>query len=514
MLKNILFIQPFQFEKEKLSNEILIWAVYLENYLKSKIDGLSFDLLYLPIEKDVGSIFIDSYKEKDAFYNQFDKLILDLNFEVNENTLVCISGTTSHHFIPSKLIAEYFRDIYPLAVIVFGGAHASACPHDFKYTNSPVDYIIQGEGELELYMLIKRGIKKQRVPITLGGNCIYNLDDLPIIDFTIFDKYIKNFKSLNIILSRGCAFNCNFCIEKNLSKLYMNRKRWRSYSPKRAIQEVQIMMEYGYANNISLFGYYDPIFGMQKSWLNKFLTLYNASNDAVNIVETRFDVLNEELIKLLYKNNFFSMYGLENYSKTLLSIMNKTTDPKTYLEKFERIIDIHKKLEYTCMLNILCNFPGETEETSNENLSKLKQMIQEDKNNIFDLNLRLFHNFPGNWVYNNMDYFKERYGSIFYIPQWWKDETIMRAAPYIIKPSKTLSFLDSLNNYITSYKEIQEIKIQNCKENKPRGYFQNIIKLKNSITILDNLHSDLSNFFKNRFYQKENEKRINIGDCS
>ena len=67
MTKKVLFIQPFVLDKEQLSNLLLVWSIYLENYLKSKREDLSSDLLYLPIEKKEGIVDINFFEEREKF---------------------------------------------------------------------------------------------------------------------------------------------------------------------------------------------------------------------------------------------------------------------------------------------------------------------------------------------------------------------------------------------------------------------------------------------------------------
>ena len=86
MIRKILFIQPFVLEKEHLSDEILVWEVYIENFLKSKLPNLSFDLIYLPIGQKRGNLELETYKDKDKFNTQMDKLISSINFELDKNT--------------------------------------------------------------------------------------------------------------------------------------------------------------------------------------------------------------------------------------------------------------------------------------------------------------------------------------------------------------------------------------------------------------------------------------------
>ena len=55
MSKKVLFVQPFQFVKKNLSNEPLMWFIYLENYLKAKIRNIKTDIIYLPLENNIGT---------------------------------------------------------------------------------------------------------------------------------------------------------------------------------------------------------------------------------------------------------------------------------------------------------------------------------------------------------------------------------------------------------------------------------------------------------------------------
>ena len=57
------------------------------------------------------------------------------------------------------------------------------------------------------------------------------------------------------------------------------------------------------------------------------------------------------------------MYGLESLSPYMLSVMDKAVNPVKFLEKFERIFEIHEDLEYMFMANVLFNHPGETNAT-------------------------------------------------------------------------------------------------------------------------------------------------------
>jgi len=505
MINKVLFIQPFLIEDDSLTDEILVWEVYLENFLKSKLPQLRFDLLYLPVEQKRGKFHLDTIENLDSFHSQMDTLLSSIQFELDKNTLICISGTTSHHYLSSKLIAEYFQKFFPFTIIAFGGAHASAQPNDFRYPNSPIDYIVIGEGELPLYNLIERPVKKQKEPIILNYNPIPSLDEIPPLDLTIFDRYIDDFNHLSISISRGCPFDCTFCMEKNLSENDVAIKRWRVYSPKRAIKEVKTMIDYGLSHNIEVFGFYDPIFGLNKKWLNDFLELYNFNEVKAAWIETRLDILNEDLIAKLYKKKFHSMFGLESYSKRMLSIMNKTANPTGFLNKFEKIIKIHKKLGMFYMLNVLFNHPGETRESSLETFNRLEKLIAKDNSDLVHLNLRYYHHFPGTRAYNNIDVFNQRYGSIAYFPGWWKKEKLLKFGPYGIRPSKELSLREGIDIYTDLYKNLELVKLGRIKTIRPNNLFPRILSIKKDIRLIKNLRESMINFLDENHIEDEKE---------
>ncbi len=510
MIKKILFIQSFILEQEQLTDEILVWPIYLENFLKSKLPNLEFDLLYLPAEQKRRNLTIESLEEIDMFNSQMDYLTSNLKFELDESTLICLSGTTSHHFLSVKLIAEYFQKNYQKNIIVFGGAHASALPYDFNYSNSPIDYIVMGEGEITLYELLKKEPKKQKIPETFPYSCITDLDLLPTIDFNIFDKYISEFKNLSINLSRGCPFVCDFCMEKTYFNSIQNTKikPWRVYSPKRAVQEVRTMIDYGSENQIESFGFYDPTFGLKKKWLETFLDYYDLQDKASPWIETRLDMLNEKLLRKFHQNNFRLWYGLESYSKKVLAIMKKTTDPNAYLNKFEGLYEIHKELDLPFMVNILFNHPGETKETYFETYERLYRMIVEDNIDSMLLNIRFYHHFPGTSLYNNFRYYNETYGAIAYFPNWWKKEELLKHGLYCVRSSHSLGLRESFELYTDLYKKLISAYIDNLKALKPPNAIQKALLLKNRMNVLDMKKSAFFDFLNERNIEMDQENVI------
>ncbi len=503
MIKNILFLQPPLLEEAEkhFENEILIWPVYLQNFLHNEAPRLKFDLLYLPIDLKNGGVSLKSHKDIQKLYSKLDVLSTSLNFELDEHSMILISGTTNFHFLISKIIAEYYQKYYKTSIILYGGAAASATPSDFNYDGSPVDYIVKGEGELSIWNLIKQNPKKKNSPQIIENNPVPDINKLPPIDFSIFENYIKNFNHLGLNLSRGCPFSCSFCNESCLMESGSSIKRWRCYAPSRAIEEFKTMVEFGVANNISEYALYDSIFALSKQWLEAFLKKFNFNGIEAVWTETRLDSLSKKMLLTLQKKHFYLWYGLESFSPRVLSIMNKSSNPKAFLNKFNEIYNINKELNNIFAINIIANFPGTTTQDEIETYNNLEQIMIDDDMNQIGLSLKKFHAFPGNPLYyqlkidkSNMQGYLPQLNSTFYFPFWWKNVDSLKLGLYCSRPSRSLSLRKSLCMYFSHYKKLLKIQLENLKKNKPANFLQMAFGMKRQIEHLDSNKNELFDF--------------------
>jgi len=463
IVKKILLIQPFSVIDKQLSDILLAWPFYLESFLKSRFDHLKFDILYLPAEQKLNKITINSFENQEIkrFYSQMNQLIEKVEFKIDESTIILISCPFSHFYLPTKIIAEYFNLIYKKTPIIVGGTHISACPSDF-IDYSPIDYLVSGEGEIPLYNLINSNPKKNKLPVLLKRDYIENLNDIPIIDFSSLsvEKYIKHFSGLAIYLSRGCPFNCHFCMEKNLMEGFSNLKKWRSYSPSRAVEEVHNMVNFGEDHGILKYGFLDPIFGFNQKWLKSFLEKYNGYNSSSFWLETRLDILNENILRKFRNINFYPWYGLEHTSYEMLKKMNKTNNPKKFIEQFQNLLAIHKDLNFICQINILLLHPGETKRTLTQAFQDLEDMVLKDGFNKVLLSIRRFHNYPGTFIFNKSEHLNKKYGTKIYpiAMKWWQsnDLDVQKKGEYCVRPSSDLSLREGVEIWTEHYKQFNK----------------------------------------------------------
>jgi hypothetical protein len=178
----------------------------------------------------------------------------------------------------------------------------------------------------------------------------------------------------------------------------------------------------------------------------------------------------------------------------MLSVMDKTVNPKKFLKKFQGIFKIHEELDYMFMANVLFNHPGETQATYDESYEGLKKIYEKDKKDIALFNIRYYHHFPGTRLYNEFRNFKQEYGCIDYFPIWWEDEKLLRDAPYCIRPSSELSLRDSINKYTEINNELSNINIKMLKEHDPMNHFPKMLMIKKGITRNNQLEERLLKF--------------------
>ena len=128
----------------------------------------------------------------------------------------------------------------PDVLYVLGGIGVTVNPeHLLRGARGLADLGIIGEGEITLAEVVEtymRGGDPKTVAGTAylaGGELVRqperpflkNLDSLPFSDFSIFDSVGDRMDEFPIMTSRGCPYNCIFCLNKILSKRTF---RWRS----------------------------------------------------------------------------------------------------------------------------------------------------------------------------------------------------------------------------------------------------------------------------------------------
>lgn len=146
--------------------------------------------------------------------------------------LVGISTTTSTSREAYRM-AGYLRSLN--TPVVLGGIHATYMTEEaLQYA----DYVVRGEADLNFLPLVRAifagdssagipGVSCRQEGVPVHNPCNphrVDLDDLPIPDLTLLEGQ-KPLRSIPVMTSRGCPFNCTFC---SVTPMFGRRYRFRN----------------------------------------------------------------------------------------------------------------------------------------------------------------------------------------------------------------------------------------------------------------------------------------------
>ena len=144
-------------------------------------------------------------------------------------------SSTAHVFPFVRKYAAAVKKIKNIP-IVCGGVHPTICPEEV-IADENIDIICRGEGDLamvELCLRMENGQPIENIKnlwVKKEGNIFENelrpliadIDELPFPDRDIFNYAGLNLEKMGtgtFMFSRGCPYQCAFCCESNLRKLY------------------------------------------------------------------------------------------------------------------------------------------------------------------------------------------------------------------------------------------------------------------------------------------------------
>jgi anaerobic magnesium-protoporphyrin IX monomethyl ester cyclase len=268
-----------------------------------------------------------------------------------------ISNQSCHSYLSTKELARISKSIDYNINIIVGGSHASGIPDTLRRECKDVDFVVIGDGELAAADIIRYGHPK------INGLQPPDLNLIPSPDYTLYPDY--HLFVPYVEESRGCIFKCCYCISP---KIHRGIRYW---NPKTILSSLRSLQElYGRegfhtfveANNFAT--------NRQKtSTLAKLLLNVGASWRA----ESRADTFPVDLLDFLVDAGLRVLdIGLESGSPEMLLRMNKTRNPKSYLENCVRIAEkISANSKCLLKLNIML-FYGETLSTLKETHEYIK----------------------------------------------------------------------------------------------------------------------------------------------
>lgn len=308
--------------------------------------------------------------------SEIEKILRGTDFDV-----VLIGGLTPTY---GKIIAfsKLIKTIHPEARIVAGGSAAMSTP-EIMLSNSEVDIVCTGEGEITVVELLKKLGKSLKIPLDdTAGICyknsdgriirnedrplIQNLDEqssLPAYDLLPMDIYLANpvcgtGRDIDMISTRGCPYRCTFCYQPWGRKV-------RVHSVAFLVKAIQHLID---NYSIDFVSFQDDEFMTNKERVREFCEARNRHfPDLLWSCTGRANIVagNEELVKTMRNSGCTLIsFGFESGSPRMLKSMNK----KQTVEDMEKALEINRKYGLPVPASFIIGMPGEDEDSCQETL--------------------------------------------------------------------------------------------------------------------------------------------------
>lgn len=177
------------------------------------------------------------------------------------------------------------------------------------------------------------------------------------LEYTLLNDFQKYQPVIEV--SRGCGSGCEFCLESKFKLCGMKK-------PAEIIEEAKYLAKIYNDNSLNIY-FEASHFNPKKEWAIEFAKLYKKSNANFKWrCTSRVDTFKPEIAKILSETNLKVVdLGLESASIDQLERMNKSRNPKEYLNKAAELIKTMSEVGIWAKLNILL-YAGETSKTIEE----------------------------------------------------------------------------------------------------------------------------------------------------
>lgn len=277
---------------------------------------------------------------------------------------VGISAMTVEYPCAAEM-AERIKTYTNPPVVILGGVHANALPERSLKETPAVDYVLTGQAEESLAVLLQ--CLNEETPVTSvqglywrGGNGIIlhnppakEYPDLTTLPFPAWDLWPKR-KKYPIMSERGCPYQCVFCCH-NMGRIM------RSRPVDHIMNEIQWLRETFGATAIN---FEDETFGLNRNKTEEFLDrcfAYNRDKGIYFEAQTRVDFMTEKLAFLMKRAGFeYVSFGIESGDDEIL----RRAEKKITVKQIEEAMKIARAAGLKLWPNFLLGLPGETRESA------------------------------------------------------------------------------------------------------------------------------------------------------
>ncbi len=303
------------------------------------------------------------------------------------------------------------------SIVVVGGPHPTILPEQTLQECSDIDIVVIGEGEYTMLDIAKSkplhkiaGIyykKNNKIFKNENRPLIKNLDELPFParDLLPMEKYwsvgIKKYPFATMMTSRGCPYNCNFCVNYKVLG-----KKFRYRSPENVLEEIDELVHKYHVKEISIL---DDNFSLIPNRVEKICDgLMDKSYDLIWKTSNgiRADSITEPLIQKMKKSGCYLLaFGVESGNPEILKVIQKNET----LDQIENVIKLCKKYKIKTEAFFMIGNEDETEKTIQDTIDFAKEL------NVDIAQFQIFIPLPGSSYYEKI----KQNGKLY--TKSWKD---------------------------------------------------------------------------------------------
>jgi radical SAM superfamily enzyme YgiQ (UPF0313 family) len=264
---------------------------------------------------------------------------------------------------------------------IAGGVGVTLDP-EWVIKKTSVDAVCIGEGEIPIENLLHNISSKKELRTTEGfyfrneKNAFKNpppqfIRDISLLrpDYTIFaKKAVLKDGRINLMLGRGCVYNCNYCSNKALSSVYSSAKGYFRLPPvEQCIDLIKGVLED--FPEVTFINFLDDLLISNKIWFKQFAHEYGKIINLPYTICVRAESISSEIVDAMKNSGCKkAQIGLESGNEELRkTILNRSPDNDFIIEKCRMVQNAGIEL-YT--FNVV-GFPdeqgAEMEETYNLN---------------------------------------------------------------------------------------------------------------------------------------------------
>ena len=236
-------------------------------------------------------------------------------------------------------LAENIKKAKPDTIIILGGPEVSYDTEELMAQNDVIDFVVMGEGEYTFLCLVEALLPDTETDnqfknikglvYRVGGEIIINEATAPLVFETVPFPYdmlpCEQDKIIYYQSSRGCPFNCSYCISSLEKKL-------RALPIDRVFKE----MDYFIASKVRQVKFIDRTFNWDSARCNKIIKyIIDRDNGVTNFhFEICGELIDDELISLLEtaRDDLFRFeVGIQSTNKKTLAAVRRSAEVEKVL---------------------------------------------------------------------------------------------------------------------------------------------------------------------------------------